>query len=93
MDESNRLAAATGGSGGEPPDEQTVARYAAFVRLAAIETLGAPEAVIDKIVQEVLARYLRTALKADRDDVMRAYLLSLTSFVCGEYVTTRRSPG
>ena len=84
MDESEHLAAAAGGSGGEPPDEQAFKENAAFVRRAVIERLG-PAAVVDEIVHEVLFRYLRTARKADRDEVVREFLLALTSNVCDEY--------
>jgi membrane protease YdiL (CAAX protease family) len=90
MDKSEQLAAASGGSGGEPPDERTFEENAAFVRRAVIERLG-PAVAVDEIVREVLARYQRSARRAHGDEADRAYLLALTANVCTEY-TRSNSP-
>jgi hypothetical protein len=86
MDELAQLAAPAGGSGGEPPDiEQIFIQNAAFVRSVAIKKFGVPEVVVDDIVHEVFTRYLRVDKRADGDNVIPVYLLSLTSCVCNEY--------
>jgi len=81
-----QLAAASGGTGGEPPDiEDLFIAYASQVKAAAVNQYNIPIADAQDLVSEVFLRYLMQMNDTCQQDLIAERLLALTATVSLEY--------